>query len=188
MLLVTKRDTPLICSGDLAQRILHIFTAQIRNATLGDEIPRNAAPFVLDFTEGQWAEAIQEYSPDSQISHFAQEDSEEYQGRWIVGDFDAMSEGFEGSFDWVLGDEKALASIPQAELIRGALKLLREGGWLGLYLPMNYMIFSPLRYRRKQLIPHQLWVSAQTLVTKPYALHIWQKGRPFEASLIEWFE
>lgn len=188
MILVTKQDTPLVCNDDIAYRLMHIFTVQVRNHSLDGDAPRNAAPYVLDLTEGRWNQAIQDYSPDSHLSHFASSDSEERQGRWLVGDFDTVSETFAGSFDWVLGDEKALAQAPHIQLIRNGQKLLRDGGWLGLYLPMNYMLYSPHVYRRRQLIPHQLWMFTQSLINRPYALHIWQKGRPFEFSKIEWFE
>lgn len=191
MILVTKQEAISIPTTDVRHRILHIFTAQVRNASNGSTPPRDAVPSVLDLTTGRWDEAIKLYSPDSRITHLSNQETEDQrEGRWIVSDFMLASQTLEGSFDWVLGDGSILEEqrTSQTQLIRGSLKMLRQGGWLGLFLPLNYMIYSPRRYLRNQLTPQQLWLYTQSLVSLPYGLHIWQKGRSHEGLKTEWFE
>jgi hypothetical protein len=108
----------------------------------------------------------------------------------IFGDFKSISRIFEGRFDWVIGDDSLLANhdISYFQLIEYSLNFVREGGWLALYLPMNYMIHNPQRNIRRRFSPFQIWISNQSRATRPYALHLWQKGRAVEAIKLEWFE
>jgi hypothetical protein len=189
MILVTKQQISAMPTA-ISERILHIFTAQVRYASLETYAPTDSAPYVLDLNAGQWNKAIQDYAPDSRIISLASESSEDSKGRWLVGDFQDVASTFDGQFDWVLGDDSALSrhNISPYQLIYGGLRLLREGGWLGLYLPLNYIHYSPYIHIRRQISPYQLWIASQSQATNPYALHVWRKGRPFSATRIEWFE